>query len=128
MDKNNLQDMAEYETLEQANECATLHCACYEAKKYQAQKRAEEERRQAIKRAEEQIENLFGGGAVEYGLEPVEAEAKELMLSSAIMIYDGLIKDIAINITSCLKMKISKSAKGKLTFMRSDAAVFKQEV
>lgn len=121
-----------YKTQEQANECATLSCNCYDAREYteqlQAKKKAEEDRQQAIKRAGEQIEDLFGSGVVEYRLQPVETNIKELMLNSAIMIYDSLLKDISINITSWIKVKISKSAKGKLTFMRSDAAVFKQEV
>lgn len=123
---------ADYHSQEQANECATLSCDCLEAKKYteniQAKKKAEEDRKQALKRAEEQIENLFGSGAVEYGLLPVGSDIRELMLRSSVMIYDGILKDLAINISSCVKVKISKSAKGKLTFMRSDAAVFKQEV
>jgi hypothetical protein len=125
--QNNLESMAEYGTIEQANECATLHCECYEAKKYQDKKRAEEERKQAIKRATEKIEDLFGSGAAGYDLVSVKKEVKEHMLNSATMIYDDLLKDIAINITSCMKVKISKSAKGKLTFMRSDATVLKQE-
>ncbi|PYG88476.1 hypothetical protein LY28_01325 [Ruminiclostridium sufflavum DSM 19573] len=126
--QNSLHDKDDFETVEQANECATLHCNCIEATKYQVQKKAEEDRQQAIKRAEEQIENLFGGGSASYGLLPVENIIKELILNSAIMIYDSLLKDVSINITSCLKVKISKSTKGKLTFVRSDAAVFKQEV
>jgi hypothetical protein len=111
----------EHETQDQANECATLHCNCDKARHYT-------DRKQSLKRAEEQIENLFGDGASEYGLVAVKEEIKKLMIEAATFIYDGLLKDISINVNQCVKVKISKSTKGKLTFMRSDAAVFKQEV
>ncbi len=120
-----------YKTQEQADECATLSCNCWEARrnleKLQAKKQEEEEREQAIKRAEEQIESLFGSGAAEYGLLEVETKIKELILSTSTMVYDRLLKDLTININSRLKVKISKSPKGKLIFARSDATVVKQE-
>lgn len=128
----NVYKYADYHTQEQADECATLSCGCYESRKYkehiEAKQKREEDRKQDIKRAQEQIENMFGSGSSEYGLMPVKTDVKEMLLNAAIMVYDGLLKDISINITSSTKMKISKSPKGKLTIARSDAAVFKQEV
>lgn len=109
------------ETHEQANEYTTLSCNCDEAKRYA-------DRAHSIKRVGEQIEDLFGEGAAEYGLPSAKQEVKEIMFTASVLIYDGLLKDISINLTASGKVKISKSSKGKLTFMRSEAAVFKQEV
>jgi len=111
----------------EAQEYAVLHCGCPEAARYQAKRRAEEDRKAALKRAQEQIEDLFGAGSVGYGLIPVIEENRELMYTAAVLVYDDHIKDVTININSCVKVKISKSTKGKIVFLRSDVAAFKQE-
>lgn len=118
---NSQQHSGEYESLDHANECATLNCNCSKARHYS-------DRKQSLKRAEEQIEHLFGEEVAERGLSSVKQEIKELMINAATHVYDGILKDITINITQCVKVKISKSTKGKLTLMRSDASVLKQEV
>lgn len=118
-------------TEEEANEYASNHCSCPEAaREYErlaARDRAAKERDQALTRAQEQIDDLFGEGAAGYGLLEVKEEIRELMHGTATLIYDNNMKDATMNINSCVKVKISKSSKGKLIFMRSDAAVYKQE-
>jgi hypothetical protein len=118
-------------TEEQAQEYASMYCNCRDAVRWQekakADRKAAEEREQALKRAQEQIDDLFGAGSVGYGLIPLLEENRSLMYEAAVLVYDGNIKDITVNINSCVKVKLSKSAKGKIIFMRSDAAVYKQE-
>lgn len=118
-------------TEEQANEYASLNCDCPDSVAYreheEAEKRAADNRNQALNRAKEQIEDLFGSGAAGYGLISIDDKIRNLMYDAAVLVYDADIKDITINISSCVKVKISKSPKGKIIFMRSDAAVFKQE-
>ena len=114
-------------TEEDAYEYAALHCNCVGAAKYQAERKAELEREAALKRAQDQINNLCGNGSVGYGLIPVIEENRDLIYNAAELIYDDMLKDFTVSINSCVKVKISKNAKGKLVFLRSDMAAFKQE-
>lgn len=118
----------EYFSNEEQTESATYHCNCPEAAKYKHDKDAAMDREYALERAANHIEKLYGSGAEAYDLDSVDEIVKALMLNVAAMIYDKQIKDITINVTPELKVKISKSAKDKLIFTRSDAAVFKQEI
>lgn len=118
---------ADVSTQDQAHEYATLHCNCPQASRYQAEQKAKLEREAALNRAKDQIEKLCGGGSVGYGLIPIDEGNRDLMYSAAVLIYDDEIKDITIDINSCVKVKISKSTKGKLIVFRSDVAAFKQE-
>lgn len=118
----------EYFTAAEQTESATYHCNCPEAAKYKYEKDAAIEREYALERAATHIEKMYGSGAEAYDLDSVDEIVKALMLSVATMIYDKKIKDTTINVTPELKVKISKSAKDKLIFTRSDAAVFKQEI
>lgn len=111
----------EYESQDHANECATFKCECDDAKFYTR-------RKQELQRADASIEDLFGEGAVEYGLVSIKHEVRELMMISATHIYDDVFKSVSIDIASGAKVKISKSAKGNLTFVRSAAVVFRKEV
>ncbi|WP_101908858.1 hypothetical protein [Marasmitruncus massiliensis] len=111
---------------------ATLRCSCPDAKRYADQltaaRRARENRQFAIEDARQIIDDLFGDGAVGYGRVPIKEETRQHILDAAIMIYDRRMKAVTINLTSCIKVKITKNSKDKLIIERSDSAVNKQEV
>jgi hypothetical protein len=118
----------EYFSDAEQTESATYHCNCPEAGKYKYEKDAAMDREYAIERASDHIETVYGSGAEAYGLDSVDEIVKALMLTAATMVYDKKIVAITINVDPELKVKISKSAKEKLVFTRSDAAVIKREI
>ncbi len=114
------------------NEHATRRCECPDARRYNdsiifAEKR-KRDREFALNQAADVIEEMFGDSSIGYGKIPVRAEIKALLHETAALIYDRRLKDATISVTSCVKVKISRSSKDKLTFQRSDMAVSKQEV
>ena len=111
---------------------ATFRCSCPDAKRYADQlaaaRRTRENRQYAIEDARQIIDDLFGDGAVGYGRVPIKEETRQHILDAAIMIYDRKMKAVTINLTSCIKVKITKNSKDKITIERSDSALNKQEV
>ncbi len=59
-------------TKEEKDEYAAMHCDCAESRCYQDKVSVEKKREKTLKRAEDQIEQLFGTGAGTYGFEPVD--------------------------------------------------------
>ena len=116
------------QTAEDAEDYAAMHCNCPGAAEYQAKQKAEKERKAALARARERIDSLCGDVAVGYGLIPITEENRELMYDAATLIYDDKLKSFSVNINGCVTVKISKSAKGKLVFFRSDVSAYKQEM
>lgn len=110
----------------EANEYAARNCNCPGGMNYRAERRAEEERKAALARAEKQIDELLGPGASGYGFISVEEDIRTLLYEAAVLIYDENMKDLTVNL-DCIKVKIKKSSKGKLQFLRSDVAAFQLE-
>lgn len=113
---------------DEKTEYATLHCKCDKALEYQAEVKAAKERAETLSRAHERIENLFGGGAEEYGFIPVAEKIKTFLNDLCVMLYDREIKDATVNVGGGVKAKIARTAKGKISVQRSQTATFKQEV
>lgn len=113
---------------EKAEEYTSIRCQCPEAEMYRAQKKREAERVRDLERAREQIDAMFGQGAVGYGMLPVLTETREYLYAGAVAIYDNKIRDITINIGDGVKVKVAKNAKDNLKISRQDTSTFSQEV
>lgn len=113
---------------EKAEEYASIRCQCPEAEMYRAQKKRAVERVRDLERAREQIDAMFGQGAVGYGMLPVLTETREYLYAGAVAIYDNKIRDITINIGEGVKVKVAKNAKDNLKISRQDTSTFSQEV
>lgn len=111
-----------------ADEWASQHCECAESQQYKYEIRRAQERKNDLERAGKRITDLFGSGAKVYGLEPVDDEILDLIYTAAVLVYDVKMKEATIAASSEIKAKISRTAKGKLQFARSDATTTKQEV
>lgn len=116
----------EYETQEEADEYATLHCDCGQAKlkrqEVEETNRKREEREGVICVAHARIRELFGEEIEKRGLTSVEEELQSLMWQIAVMVYDEKVKSMTLAITPNTKAKISKTASGKLLITRADSA------
>lgn len=113
---------------EKAEEYASIRCQCPEAEMYRAQKKRAVERVRDLERAREQIDAMFGQGAVGYGMLPVLNETREYLYVGAVAIYDNKIRDITINIGEGVNVKVAKNAKDNLKISRKDTSTFSQEV
>ena len=114
------------------NERATRKCNCPEARAYvdslARQERKKNDRVTALENAAEVIDEMLEDGAVGFGPITVKAGVREALLNSATLVYDGNLTSASLNITEWVTVKITRSAKGKLTLQRNDKAVSKQEL
>lgn len=113
---------------EEKDEYATLHCDCGESRNYQDEVAAEKQRAKTLKRAEEQIEQLFGTGANTYGFEAVEPEVGGVLRELAALIYDDEVSGATLNMYGNMKAQLGKTAKGAITVLRQKTTALKREV
>lgn len=117
---------------EELNENAIKACSCPQAKAY-TQKILDTEffdrkREDEILRGTNRISELFGVGAVQYGMESIDMEIIRVLETLLVLAIDDEIKSVSMNITAKTKASITKSAKDKVSITRTDNATFKKEV
>lgn len=105
----------------EANEYATRHCNCGEAKEYQAQIEAQEERERVLKNVRANLEELFDGDIR-------DIKTMSILTTSAELIYDRIIVSASVKLSWTLQVKISRNSKGNISIERKDATAQKVEI
>lgn len=113
---------------DEKSDYATLHCDCAEANSFQIATERAKRREETLERAREQIEQLFGGGASDFGFAPVSDGIGELLCDIAELIYDEEIKDTTVNVPGGIKAKLGITSKGVITVFRQKTTAYKREV
>ena len=112
----------------EAEEYATRHCRCSEAIAYQDKRAAIARRASTLAEARENIDDLFGEGALDRGDDAVKDDVLDILCTAAEMVYDGKIAVHQMSLTLRIKSKISLNKKGNLEIERKDAKSSKAEV
>ena len=113
---------------EEKDDYAVMHCDCAEAEAYRARVRAEKERMETLKRAAEEIEQLFGESAADFGFGPATPRVTDVLKELSVLAYDGEIGSGKIDIPGDSKAAIGINAKGVITVMRTKTTAAKREV
>lgn len=90
--------------------------------------RAEKERMETLKRAAEEIEQLFGESAADFGFGPATPRVTDVLKELSVLAYDGEIGSGKIDIPGDSKAAIGINAKGVITVMRTKTTAAKREV
>lgn len=115
-------------TESQADEYATRCCKCSGAIAYQDRLIALQRRDDALEKAADNIDDLFGTGAKMREEEYVREDAIEFLKLGAQLVYDQTIVNQSSALTGTIKSKISRNAKGVLSIERKDTTSSKVEV
>lgn len=115
-------------TESQADEYATRCCKCSGAIAYQDRLIALQRRAEALEKAADNIDDLYGYGAKEREEEYVGEDALEFLKLGAQLVYDQTIVNQSLALTGTIKSKISRNAKGVLSIERKDTTSSKVEV
>ncbi|WP_258107009.1 hypothetical protein [Christensenella minuta] len=113
---------------EDKDEYATMNCSCINAENYQMKIRAKRRRKETLERASNQIEQLFGEGAREFGFEPVSSKIGGALRELSALAYDGEIEGATVNIPGNTKAAVKITSKGVITVLRQMTTAFKREV
>lgn len=100
---------ADYESQETADEAATLHCDCYEARQYQDEMEKVERRRENIARLRQRLDDLMS--YCETHNVTLDDGTHDLLLRCGVAVLDGAIGKATIN-WARLKISFSLNNKG----------------
>ena len=113
-------------------ESATRRCNCPAAKIYMndlmRQEHKKSDRIAALENAAEVIDEMLEDGAVGFGPVAIKEGVRDMLINAATLVYDCKLTSASLNISEWITVKITRSAKGKLTIQRNDKAVSKQEL
>lgn len=118
--KQTLPDAA-YLSQSEADEAATIHCDCFEAREYQEKMRKKKERTDNIIKLRQRLDD-FTEYSASRGVD-LSGDLHDLLLSVGTSIIDGKIEKAVINVGR-IKVSLSSGAKSVITicFTYSDGA------
>jgi len=113
--------IGKYESQDQANEAATIHCKCSEAREYQDELRRQKERADNIVKLRQKLDD-FSSYCENRGVD-LEGDLYDTVFNAGVAVLDGIIVSVTFKFLR-LKVAISTNSKGALViaFSYSDGA------